>query len=97
MANEIDRLEIQIQTQAQKANNELDKLTGRLDRISNTLTRINVSGLAGLASGVESLSHAMQSMSTVKTTEFTRLAKNIEKCLKDAIMRLQILHFGARF
>jgi len=79
MANEIDRLEIQIQTQAQKANNELDKLTGRLDRISNTLTRINVSGLAGLASGVESLSHAMQSMSTVKTTEFTRLAKNIEK------------------
>lgn len=79
MANEIDRLEIQIQTQAQKANNELDKLASKLERVSSSLSRINASGLKGMANGVESLSHAMQSMSAVKTADFTRLAKNIDK------------------
>ena len=79
MANQIDRLEIQVQTQAQKANTELDKLAGKLDRISSSLFRLNASGLKGLANGVQSLSSAMQGINNVKTTDFTRLAKNIEK------------------
>jgi hypothetical protein len=79
MSEAIDRLEIQVQTQAQKANSELDKMASKLERISGSLSRINVSGLQGLANGVDRLSTSMQNISAVKTTDFTRLAKNIEK------------------
>lgn len=76
---EIDRLEIQVQTQAQRANAELDRLVGKLERVSSALSNINATGFQGLASGIQSLSASMQSMSGIKTTDFTRLSKNIEK------------------
>ena len=79
MADTIDRLEIQVETQAQKANSELDKLINRLERVSTSLSGINAFGLKGLSNGIASLSASMQRMNEVKTTDFTRLAKNIEK------------------
>lgn len=79
MANEIDRLEIQVQTQAQKANAELDKMANRLEKVGGALTKINASGLQGLANGIGRLSASMQQINGVKTTDFTRLARNIEK------------------
>jgi hypothetical protein len=79
MANEIDRLEIEVQAQAVKANAELEKLVGKLDKVSSSLSRINASGLKGMANGIQSLSVSMQSMSNVKTADFSRLARNIEK------------------
>lgn len=79
MADTIDRLEIQVQTQAQRANAELDKLANRLESIASVLSRVNGSGFQGLANGINRLSTSMQNMSAVKTTDFTRLAKNIEK------------------
>jgi hypothetical protein len=77
--NQIDRLEIQVQTQAQKANADLDKLVNKLERMSSSLNRLNAGGLKNLANGVDSLGRSVQNMSTVKTADFTRLAKNIEK------------------
>lgn len=77
--NTIDRLDIQVQTQAQKANADLDKLVSKLERMSSSLNRLNTGGLKNLASGVDSLGRSVQNMSAVKTTDFTRLAKNIEK------------------
>jgi Skp family chaperone for outer membrane proteins/uncharacterized protein (DUF1499 family) len=80
MSDTIDRLEIQVQTQAQKANAELDKMAGKLKNVASALQSINDSGkVQGLANGVIKLGQAMQTMSNVKTTDFTRLAKNIEK------------------
>ncbi len=75
----IDRLEIQVQTQAQKANTDLDKLVGKLERMSGSLNRLDAGGLKNLANGVDTLGRSVQNMSTVKTSDFTRLAKNIEK------------------
>jgi methyl-accepting chemotaxis protein len=75
----VDRLEIEVQTQAQKANAELEKLVGKLDRVSGSLSKINASGLKGLANGIQSLSVSMQNMSNIKTVDFSRLTKNIEK------------------
>lgn len=76
---DIDRLEIQIESYAGKANSELDKLARRLEKIEGNLIRINSSGLSNFAAGIEKLSQAMQSINSVKTSQFTALSKNIQK------------------
>lgn len=79
MGTEIDRLEVQVEASATKANNALDNLTKKLEALSGSLSRINGSGLTGLANGVQRLGTAMQSMNNVRTADFSRLARNIEK------------------
>jgi hypothetical protein len=80
MSDSIDRLEIEVQAQAQKANAELDKMANRLEKVANSLTKINGSGIKGFANGIQSLSDAVQGMSNnTKTADFTRISKNIEK------------------
>jgi len=78
MAGEIDRLELQVEAQATKANNQLDKMVGKLDAVASSLMHINSGGLAGLASGVSKFAQASSQLSNVKTADFTRLAKNIQ-------------------
>lgn len=78
MGAEIDRLEVQVEAQATKANNQLDKLVGKLDSLSNSLSHINSSGLAGLSNGVAKFAQASVHLSNVKTADFTRLIKNIQ-------------------
>lgn len=79
MATTIDKLQIEINAQATKANTAIDNLITRLDRLTTSLGRINSSGINGLANGVDRLGKAMQTMNGVKTSDFTRLAKNISK------------------
>ena len=79
MGAEIDRLELQVEAQATKANNQLDKLVGKLDAVANSLSHINTNGLTGLANGVQKFAQASSQLSSVKTADFTRLTKNIEK------------------
>ncbi len=47
-AGQIDSLEIQIQTSAKQANDQLDKLVAKLEKISSCLDGINTSKLASL-------------------------------------------------
>lgn len=79
MGAEIDRLEVEIEASAAKANAELNKLINRLEKVSGTLQGINSSGLASFANGIESLGRSMQTVNSVKTSDFTRLVKNIQK------------------
>lgn len=75
----VDQLYIEINAKAVKANDAIDRLCGKLDRLSASLGKVNGSHLIGLANGVQRLGTAMQTMNTIKTADFTRLAKNIEK------------------
>lgn len=75
----IDSLDIQITAQARNAELALDGLVSKLSTLSTSLGAVNGSGLTGLANGVNRLSTAMQGMANVKTTDFTRLSKNIQK------------------
>lgn len=75
---ELDSLEVKITGTATKAINSVDKLINQLTRLSTSLTTVNGSSLSNLANGVSQLGSAMQNMN-VKTTDFTRLAKNITK------------------
>ncbi len=79
MAEEIGSLEIQIQAQATKANNAIDKLITKLDKLSTSLGSINSSSLVGLANGVNRLATSMQGMNNVKTADFTRIATGVQK------------------
>ena len=78
MGAEIDRLELQVEAQATKANNQLDKLVVKLDKVSGALSKLNGSGLSGLANGVSKFAQASAQLSNVKTADFTRLTKNIQ-------------------
>lgn len=77
MATSIDELQIEINGKADDAKSSIDRLVGKLDILSKTLANIDGTRLNGLANGVEKLSRSMQSMNAVKTTDFTRLAKNL--------------------
>ena len=79
MATEIDSLQIKIGAEAQKANNEIDKLINKLGVLSKSLGSVDTKGLQKLASGVNILSGAMQSFQGVKLSDFTRIAKGIKK------------------
>ena len=79
MGAEIDRLELQVEAQATKANNQLDTLATKLDKVSGALSRMNSGGLTGLSNGVAKFAQASAQLSNVKTADFTRLAKNVEK------------------
>ena len=79
MGASIDQLQIDVNAQATRANDALDKLANKLDRLQGSLGRLNTSNLTSLANGVQRLGTAMQTMNSVKTADFTRLAKNIEK------------------
>lgn len=76
---DIDRLDIIISAEASKAEKQLNKLLASLEKLSGVLGGLNTSGLNGLSNSVHKLSIAMQGMNAVKTTDFTRLAKNIQK------------------
>lgn len=78
MGAEIDRLEVQVEAQASKANQQLDKLINRLDRVSSSLMAVNGRGLATMGAGVNKLANSMNNFSNrTKTADFSRLARNI--------------------
>lgn len=79
MGASIDQLQIDVNAQATRANDALDRLVNKLDRLQGSLGKLNTSNLTSLANGVQRLGTAMQTMNSVKTADFTRLAKNIQK------------------
>lgn len=79
MGAELDRLEVQVEAQATKANNQLDKLVGKLDRVSSALSNLNSGGLTGLSNGVAKFAQASAQLSSIDSRKFDTIAKNIEK------------------
>lgn len=77
--SEIDRLEIAIEAEASKANRELTKLSNKLEKLSTVLSTLDVNGLSKIGSVFTALSSSMRDFKDIKTSDFTRLAKNIDK------------------
>ena len=74
-----DMIQIQIEAEAQKANSSVDALVNKLNKLSNSLTSVGGAPMYNLASGVDRLGVSMQQVSAVRTAEFSRLSRNIEK------------------
>ena len=79
MGAELDRLDIQIESEARRANSQLSSLVGKLERIEGSLSRINAGNLHALSDGIQRFATASAQLSNVKTSDFTRLAKNIDR------------------
>lgn len=79
MGTEIDRLEIQIETQASKANRQLDELISKLGKLAGNLSSINSGGMRQFAAGMNGIASAAKNMSTVKSTEMNRVVNNLQK------------------
>lgn len=79
MADAVENLEIRINGEAQQANDAIDRLCLKLDSLITRLGGLDGSKLVGLANGVQRLGTAMNTMNGIKTTDFSRLARNIEK------------------
>lgn len=79
MGAEIDRLEIEVEAQATKANNALDKLVGKLERLAGSLGNIDGNSFLGFSKGIYDISSAMQGLKSadIRKTDFNRLAKGI--------------------
>lgn len=76
---EIDRLDIEVEAQATKANRALTAIIDKLQSLSDAVGKVNGSDLTGFANGINKICKASSGMSDVKTADFTRLAKNIER------------------
>ena len=79
MPTSFDSLQIDINANATRANDAVDRLIAKLGMLSTSLSKVNGSNLNGLANGVQRLGTAMQTMNTVKTADFTRLANGIQR------------------
>lgn len=91
MGFEVDRLDLQVEAQAVKANDALDNLATKLQRVSSSLSGINAGGLAVLSSGISKFAQASSQLSNLKTADFTRLAKTSIKSVKLIIHHLKML------
>lgn len=78
MGTEIDRLEIQIDAETEKANKALEQLTDRLEGIGKSLSGITEKKLTGFADGMEKIAKASTGLSKINTSDFTKLAKSIQ-------------------
>ena len=79
MGTQIDRLEIEIEAQAQKANRQLEGLSRKLDKVSEALGKLDNSGLGTLMRGIDSLKKSVSGTKDLKASDFSKLARNIEK------------------
>jgi len=78
MGAELDRLDVRVESEATKANNQLKKMAGYLNSVAGSLMSINSGGgLNGLASGISRFSRASAELSNVRKTDFNRLVKSV--------------------
>lgn len=82
MGAEMDRLEIAVESQASKANQQLDLMIKRLSRVAGALTGIESRGLSELSGGVRNLGSAVKTMDATKTAEISKMARQLSRLTK---------------
>ena len=96
MAQSIDELQIEINAQAGKANDAIDRLINRIDKLTTSIGHLDGSNLVSLANGVQRLGTAMQTMNNVKTADFSRLARNLQNLNNIDVSKLSNLSANVR-
>lgn len=79
---ELDSLEVKIKGISKPAVDSVEKLIICLEKLSDTLSSVNDSSLTGLANNVNTLGSSVKDFSRIKSTDFNRIVKNIDKFSK---------------
>lgn len=79
MSATVDSLNIKIDASARGANQQLDKLVQKMVQLRSSVNGISVGNLDTLSNSIKNFSRAASGLNQVKASDFTRLAKNIEK------------------
>ncbi len=84
MSAEIDRLEVQVEVSAAKANAELNKLIGKLGKVEAALSGVSSKSLSRFAGRIEKIGQSIQKVNRGGSTQkmaagFTRLSGGIAK------------------
>lgn len=82
MGAEMDRLEIAVEAQASKANQQLDLMIKRLSKVAGTLTGIETKGLSQLSNGVRDLGSAVKTMDASRTADISKMARQLGRLTK---------------
>lgn len=77
-AADIDRLEVEVEASAVKANRALDAFISKLEKLSSSVGKINGSDLTGFANGIEKICKASSGMSDIKPNNFNKLAESVK-------------------
>ena len=77
--NVVDSLELQVSAQANNAEASLDRLARKLTSLATSLRDVSTHGIDNLARSVKEFAGSMQSMNAIKTTDFSRLVRNVNK------------------
>lgn len=75
----VDSLSIKIDASARGANQQLEKLVEKMMRLRQVVNGINVGNLGKMAASIQNFSKAATGLGEVKTSDFTRMANNLEK------------------
>lgn len=79
MSAPVDSLSIKVDASARSANQQLDNLVQKMVQLRSTINDINIENLNKMAASIQNFSKAITGLNQVKTSDFTRMAKNIEK------------------
>lgn len=79
---ELDSLEVKITGTATKAIDSIDELMEYLTKLSISLATVNGSSLTELANNINTLGSSVKDFSRIKSTDFNRTVKNIDKFSK---------------
>lgn len=79
MADTIDSLRIEIDSQATKANKSIDNLVKKLNTLSTAIKSIEKVNLTNFTQGINQFTNSMQKMQNVKAEQFSTIANGIKK------------------
>lgn len=78
-ATDIDSLQIQINAEASRANDAIDRLCSKLGKLETSLNGISKSSFSGVTSGLRNLNLSLKEISNVRVDNLSKLAASVKK------------------
>ncbi len=75
----VDSLNIKVDASARSANQQLDKLVQKMKELRRTVGSLNTHELDTFAKSMHGFTNAAKAMTGMRSSDFTRLAKNLDK------------------
>lgn len=78
-ATDVDSLQIQINAEASRANDAIDKLCSKLGKLETSLNGISKNSFSGVTSGLRNLNLTLKEISNVRVDNLSKIATSVKK------------------